>query len=165
MVEPIDGIKFEFMAPLSPRFQLGGAWVFSNTKANKFELQTALNSSSGAGMMSQDEVSYISTRSDSSGKLEMNGSLNLGSGFSFKTEGFFMDNDMAKSHLAFELMKEFNDSHLSYKFGGGSHSFSMMQSFSSKLLGGFEMYYIPHTKDVHFCYGANYNHDIHSFYA
>lgn len=38
MMEPIDGIKFEFMAPLSPRFQLGGSWVFSNTKANKFEL-------------------------------------------------------------------------------------------------------------------------------
>ena len=93
-------------------------------------------------MMSQDDISYISTRSDSSGKLEMNGSLNLGNGFSFKTEGFFMDNDMQKSHLAFEFMKEFNDSHLSYKFGGGSHSFSMMQSFNSKLMGGFEMYYI-----------------------
>ena len=72
----------------------------------------------------------------------MNGSLNLGNGFSLKSEGFFMDNDMAKSHLAFELMKEFNDSHFSYKFGGGSHSFSMMQTFNSKLMGGFEMYYI-----------------------
>ena len=72
----------------------------------------------------------------------MNGSLNLGSGFSLKSEGFFMDNDMQKSHLAFELMKEFSDSHFSYKFGGGSHSFSMMQTFSSKFMGGFEMFYI-----------------------
>lgn len=93
-------------------------------------------------MMSQDEVSYVSTRSDSTGKLEVNGSLNLGSGYSFKTEGYFMDNDMQKSHLAFELMKEFRDSHISYKFGGGSHSLSMMQSFNSKLMGGFEMFYI-----------------------
>ena len=38
MSEPLDGIKFDFMAPLSPKFQLGGSWVFSNTKANKFEL-------------------------------------------------------------------------------------------------------------------------------
>lgn len=39
-------------------------------------------------------------------------------------------------------MKEFNDSHVAYKFGGGSHSLSMMQTLSSKLMGGFEMYYI-----------------------
>lgn len=37
-MEPLDGIKFEFGMPLSPRFQLGGAWNFSNTKTSRFEL-------------------------------------------------------------------------------------------------------------------------------
>lgn len=143
MMEPIDGIKFDFMAPLSPRFQLGGSWVYSNTKASKFELQTALSSMSGNNpMMAQDEMSFVSTRSDSTGKLEFSGSYNLGRGMSLKAEGFFMDADISKSHVQFELMKEFMDSHLSYKFGGGSHSLSMMQTLNSKLMGGFEMYYI-----------------------
>jgi len=95
MMEPIDGIKFDFMAPMSPKFQLGGSWNFSNTKPNKFELHTALTSTSGNNpMMNQDEISYVSTRSDSTGKLEYSGSLNLGSGFSLKSEGFFMDSDI-----------------------------------------------------------------------
>ena len=162
MMEPIDGIKFDFMAPMSPKFQLGGSWNFSNTKPNKFELHTALTSTSGNNpMMNQDEISYVSTRSDSTGKLEYSGSLNLGSGFSLKSEGFFMDSDIQKSHVAFEILKEFNDSHFSYKFGGGSHTFSWMQTLNAKIMAGFEMYYIPHTKDVHFCYGAMINHDIH----
>lgn len=82
------------MAPLSQRFQLGGSWVFSNTKTSKFELNTALSSMSGGHPMMQDEMSFISTRSDSNGKLELSGSLNLGNNFSVKTEGFFMDADI-----------------------------------------------------------------------
>jgi hypothetical protein len=66
----------------------------------------------------------------------------MGSGFSLKTEGFFMDADIQKSHVGFEIMKEFADSHISYKFGGGSHNFSMMQTVSPQLMAGFEMYYI-----------------------
>ena len=92
--------------------------------------------------MNQDEMSFVSTRSDSTGKLEFSGSYNLGSGFSVKSEGFFMDSDLTKSHVQFEFMKEFADSHISYKCGGGSHSLSMMQTLSSKLMAGFEMYYI-----------------------
>jgi len=38
MQEPLDGIKFDFMMPISQRFQLGGSWVFSNTKTSRFEL-------------------------------------------------------------------------------------------------------------------------------
>lgn len=145
MVDPIDGVKFDFMAPLSQRFQLGGSWVFSNTKTSKFELSAAL-SSLGNPMM-QDEMSFVHTRSDSTGKLELSGSLNLGNNISLKTEGFFMDSDLAKSHVQFELVKEFADSHVSYKFGGQSHSISMMQALSSKLLGGFEMIYIVSSKN------------------
>lgn len=71
-------------------------------------------------------MSFVSTRSDSTGKLEMQGILNLGGGFSIRPEGYFMDSDIAKSHVAIELMKEFNDSHIAYKMGGGTHSLSMM---------------------------------------
>lgn len=95
MVEPLDGIKFDFMMPLSPRFQLGGSWNFSNTKSNKFELHTALSSMTGNNpMMSQDDMSFVSTKSDSTGRLEFSGSYNLGNNFSFKSEGFFMDADL-----------------------------------------------------------------------
>jgi hypothetical protein len=52
--------------------------------------------------------------------------LNLGANVFAKAEAFFMDADVQKSHLQFELMKEFSDSHISYKFGGGSHILSMM---------------------------------------
>jgi hypothetical protein len=44
--------------------------------------------------MMQDEISYISTRSDSTGKLEFSGSYNLGNGYSLKSEGFYMDSDI-----------------------------------------------------------------------
>ena len=84
-------------------------------------------------------MSFISTRSDTTGKLEASGNFNLGKGFSIKPEGFFMDSDITKSHVQVELMKEFSDSHISYKIGGGSHSVGMMQSVTSKLIAGFEM--------------------------
>ena len=71
-------------------------------------------------------MSYVSTRSDSTGKLEYNGSFNLGQGLSLKSEGFFMDSDLTKSHLQLELMKEFADSHFAFKLGGGSYNFSYM---------------------------------------
>ena len=50
-------------------------------------------------MMNQDEMSFVSTRSDSTGKLEFSGSLNFGKGMSLKSEGFFMDADIQKSHV------------------------------------------------------------------
>lgn len=106
--------------------------------------------------MNPEGASFIQTRSDSSGKLELMSSIALSKSLSFKTEGFFMDNDMKKAHVSFELMKEFADSYISYKTGGGSHNISMMQSLNPNLMAGFEMYYIPHTRDVQFCYAATY---------
>jgi hypothetical protein len=50
MSEAVDGVKFDFMAPLSPKFQLGGSWTFSNTKPSKFELNSALSSATGNAM-------------------------------------------------------------------------------------------------------------------
>jgi hypothetical protein len=73
MADPQDGMKLEFMVPLSPRFNLGGSWCFSNTKASKFELHTALSSLNAQNPMNQDEMSFVSTRSDSTGKLEFSG--------------------------------------------------------------------------------------------
>ncbi len=142
-LDPVDGVKFDFMAPLSARFQLGCSWVFSNTKTNKFELNSALSSMTGNNpMASQDEISFVSTRSDSTGKLEFSGQLNLGGGFSIRPEGFFMDSDIQKAHVGLEFVKEFSDSHIAYKFGGGQHAFSMMQTISPNIMGGFEMFYI-----------------------
>ena len=83
-----------------------------------------------ASPLEQEEVSYVSTRSDTTGKLEYNGALNIGSGYSLRSEGFFMDSDLTKSHVAVELMKEFSDSHFSFKLGGGSYNFSYMQTLS-----------------------------------
>ena len=50
-------------------------------------------------MMAQDEMSFISTRSDSTGRLEVSGNMNLGNGFSLKPEGFFMDQDINQAHV------------------------------------------------------------------
>ena len=55
--------------------------------------------SGGNPMMNQDEISYISSRSDTTGKLEVSSSVNLGNGFSLKPEAFFMDNDLQKAHI------------------------------------------------------------------
>ena len=89
-----------------------------------------------------DDISFVQSKTDSSGKLEFSGQINLGSNWFAKAEGFFMDSDIQKSHLQFELMKEWNDFHISLKTGGGSNILSMMQTLSPKLIGGFEMYYI-----------------------
>lgn len=126
MSDSSDGMKFDVMIPFSPRFNLSGSWVFSNTKANRFELQTALSSMSANNPMNQDEVSFISTRSDASGKLEFSGQYSIIKDLSLRAEGFFMDADINKAHVQFEMMKEFNDSHISYKFGSGSHNLSWM---------------------------------------
>jgi hypothetical protein len=53
-----------------------------------------------------------------------------------------MDSDLQKAHIQYELMKEFNDFNVSYKFGGGSHILGMMQSINPRLIAGFEMYYV-----------------------
>jgi hypothetical protein len=57
---------------LSQRFQIGGSWNFSNTKSNKFELHTVLSSLSSNPMMG-DEMSFVQTKSDSTGKIEFSG--------------------------------------------------------------------------------------------
>ncbi len=102
-----DGIKFDMLAPLSQRFQLGGSWQYMNSKPNKFELLAVLSSDAqGNQYMKQDEMSFITTRSDSNGKLDINGSMNLGAGYSVKTEGQFQDADIAKAMMGFEFMKE-----------------------------------------------------------
>lgn len=53
-----------------------------------------------------------------------------------------MDSDTQKAHIGVEVMKEFADSHVSYKFGGGSHTVSWMQTLNPNIMAGFEMYYV-----------------------
>jgi hypothetical protein len=54
-----------------------------------------------------------------------------------------MDSDINKFNVQFEIMKMFNDSLISYKFSAGSHNLTWMQTLNSKILGGFEMFYVP----------------------
>lgn len=73
------------------------------------------------------------------------------------------NNDLKSSHISSELMYEFANWHLSAKYGGGgSYSFSMMQSLSQNLLGGFEAMYHPQIRDFVFNYGFKYSHDNHT---
>jgi hypothetical protein len=97
--------------------------------------------------------------------MDFSGQYALGKSLSLRAEGFFMDSDIQKAHVQFELMKEFNDSHISYKFGGGSHNLSWMQTLNSKIMGGFEMFYVPQNKEVHFCYGGIYTDGMHQYFA
>lgn len=143
MQDAFDGMKFDVMLPLSQRFNLGGSWAFSNSKPNKFELHTTLTSMAASNQMNQDEVSFVSTRSDASGRLELNGQYSVMKDVTLRAQGFFMDSDINKAHLVFELMKEFNDSHVVYKFGAGSHHLSWMQTVTPSFMAGFEMLYVP----------------------
>ena len=111
------------------------------------------------------EPNYLSCRSDSTGKLEYNGQYNMGSGFSLKSEGFFPNEDLNNAHMGVELMKEFDDCHFAYKTGDGAHHFSMMQTVSENLTGGFEAMYVPHTRDVIFNYAGKFQKDIHTLVA
>ena len=86
MADPLDGMKFDVMIPPSSRLNLGGSWVFSNNKPNKFELPIALSSMSANNPMNQDEVSFVSTRSGASGKLEFIGQYSLIKDLSLRAE-------------------------------------------------------------------------------
>lgn len=81
---------------------MGGSWVFSNKNANKFELTTALQDmpmgENGQPLPgAQEEMTFFQTRSDSSGRLEFGGQVNLGGGISFRPEIFFMDGDLSRA--------------------------------------------------------------------
>jgi hypothetical protein len=98
--------------------------------------------------------------------MDFSGQYSLGKGLSLRGEGYFMDSsDVHKSQVSFEIMKEFNDSHISYKVGTGTHNLSWMQTLNSKIMGGFEMFYFPQNKEVAFCYGGIYTDGIHSYFA
>lgn len=74
MVDPNDGVKFDFNIPFSQTFQAGLGFVFSNTKAAKVELNSALTFVDPKNMnafTNPDELSMIQARTDSTGFLEI----------------------------------------------------------------------------------------------
>lgn len=168
MVEPLDGIKFDFNLPLSQTFQTGFGWNFSNTKPAKFELTSVLSfvdPEKMGPMMNPDEMSMIQVRTDSTGFFEAHTKFNLGNGFSFNPECFFMNNQVDGGMVSVELMKEWDTCHLIAKtMGGMQYTLSYMQALNKELTAGFEMTYLPDRKETIFFYGAKYAHDIHNFF-
>jgi hypothetical protein len=101
MSESLDGIKLDISTGLSPRFQMGGSWEYSNKKPSNFSLMTTVCSpmdpTNPAGM---ENMSMISAKSDSTGKIELHSQLSLKSyieGLSVKGEGFFPTADVENS--------------------------------------------------------------------
>ena len=72
LMEKLDGIKLDIAAGLTPRFQLGGSWEYSNKKPPNFSLMTTVCSemdpSNPAAMAN---MSMMSAKQDSTGKIEL----------------------------------------------------------------------------------------------
>lgn len=161
--EAIDGLRFDISAGLSEKFQLGGSWNFSNTKPSNFSLMTMF--SPNMSPYSQDGMNFINCKKDVGGKLEFVGNYHLPKDISFKAEGFFPNENVDSAHITYEFMKEFSDWHLAYRLGGGSHTFSMMQTINSNIAAGFEAMWHPQIRDFIYNYGAKYTQDNHTILA
>lgn len=146
---------------LSEKFQLGGSWNFSNTKPSNFSLSTMF--SPNMNPYSDTGMNFINCKKDVSGKMEFVSNYHIANSLMFKAEGFFPNENIEGAHISYELMKEFDDWHLSGKWGGGSYSVSMMQTLSSNLAGGFEAMWHPQMRDFIFNYGFKYAKGNHSF--
>jgi hypothetical protein len=165
--EKLDGLRFDVSGGLSEKFQLGGSWNFSNTKPSNFSLMAMF--APNMSPYATDGMNFINVKKDVLGKMGFVSNYHLTKSLSFKAEGFFpnlSENPSVEgAHLSYEIMKEFADWHLSYKFGGGSYSVSMMQSITSDLMGGFEAMWHPQLKEFIFNYGVKYTNDKHTFLA
>jgi hypothetical protein len=168
MHENLDGVKFEANLPLSQTFQTGLAWVFSNTKPAKLEVNTMLSlmdPSKAGPLANPEEMSMLQCRTDSTGYMEFHSKFFLGNGISISPECFFMNNQVDTGMLQLELMKEWETCHLIGKcMGGMQYSLSFMQAINKHLTAGFEFTYLPERKDCMFFYGANYAKDVHNFF-
>jgi len=159
--EALDGIRFDFNMGLSEKFQIGGSWNFSNTKPSNFALTTMY--SPNMNPYSQEGMNFINCKKDVNGKMEFVTNYHLLKSLTFKAEGFFQSDNVDQSHISYELMKEFDDWHISGKWGGGSYSLSMMKTFTRNLFGGFEAMWHPQIRDFIFNYGFKYSSGNHSF--
>jgi hypothetical protein len=108
MAESLDGLKFDIAAGISPKFQLGASWFFSNSKPANFSLMTTytgipdsvidamMNHVPGSPPPSppnQDEISVIQAKKDSGGRLEFHSQYPLGAGLSLRGEGLMAKAD------------------------------------------------------------------------
>lgn len=84
---------------------------------------------------------------------------------SLKFEGFMPNEQIETSHVGLEVMKEFNDCHVSYKLGGGSHSVSMMQGVTDNLNLGFEAMWHPMEKRFIYNFAGKWIKDHHTILA
>lgn len=160
MCEAIDGLRFEINGGLSEKFQLGGAWNFSNTKPSNFSLTAMF--SPNMNPYSAEGMNFINCKKDVGGKMEFVSNYHITNSLTFKTEGFMPNENIDGAHISYEVMKEFSDWHLSGKYAGGSYSISMMQTITQNLASGFEAMYHPQMRDFVFNYGFKYTKDNHT---
>lgn len=171
--EALDGLRFEMSMGLTEKFQLGGSWNFSNSKPSNFSLTTMF--SPNMNPYSDTGMNFINCKKDVGGKMEFVSNYHLSNSLTLKAEGFFPNENVDSSHISYEIMKEFDDWHISGKAGGGSYSISMMQMFnmgqmvtkegpaSKNLACGFEAMWHPQMRDFIFNYGFKYvlgNHTV-----
>ena len=89
--------------------------------------------------------------------MEYNAQYCITDSLKILSDGLLMSqNNFEQSQLTLEVMKEFQDCHLSYKVGGGTHCVSFMQSITENLYAGFESMYHPMEHRWLFNYGAKY---------
>ena len=162
-VEQIDGLRFDVNLGLTQKFQLGASWNFSNRQPSNFSLMTMF--SPNMSPQNMNRMNFINAKKDVTGKLEFNGNYFLTDTISLKAEGYMPNENVEASHVSLEVLKEFRDCHLSYKIGGGSHSFSMMQGVTDNLSAGFEAMWHPQEKRFIYNYGAKFVKDHHTIIA
>jgi len=116
-MEANDGLKFDVNLGLSMNFQMGFSWALSNRNPASFSLSTM---AMFTDPRTSQKMSFINCKKDIGGKMEFNTQFYLSDSVSLKFEGFMPNEQIETSHVGLEIMKEFNDCHVSYKIGGGS---------------------------------------------
>ncbi len=165
MSEGLDGLKFDINLGLTPKFQLGASWNFSNNPKQppNFTLMTMFSPNMSPQNMGR--MDFINIKKDVAGKMEFNSCYYLADTLSLHCEGYFPNDTVEMSHISLEVMKKFRDCHVAYKIGGGSHSISMMQGVTDALSAGFEAMGHPMEKRFIYNYGMQYSKNQHTFLA
>lgn len=165
MNEGLDGLKFDINLGLTPKFQLGGSWNFSNSPKQPPNFTLMAMYSPNMSPTNMGKMDFVNLKKDIAGKLEFNSQYFLSDTVSLHAEGYFPNETIEMSHISLELMKRWRDCHMSYKMGGGSHSISMMQGVTDALHAGFEAMWHPMEKRFVYNYGMKYNKREHTLLA
>lgn len=103
-IQANDGLKFDINLGLSPKFQLGASWEFSNKTPSNFSLSTMFMKQQTPSNM--NSMSFINARKDSTGKMEVNSQYYLTDSISLRCESYFPSENLEQNHVQLELMKE-----------------------------------------------------------